>query len=1470
MNDLKTQNGFIKEVCSYFMEFLQSNFKRGRFPKRHIKLKTPKGFKIGLDASKYPEFNNLLKRTVLKKFKDNADKIKVEKGKYTKKPDKKTLDLVTKSVNSIKNSDIDKLKKFLLKSLKDNSKNFKKDSKSAHDKSFEEIEEQFKKIIINPIKDLCEPLILSQSVYDIDSLYTLEIGLTEALVGDLDENISEMMNDLLANSSKEISTKIDNLLNINEIKSKLLSFFDSLNINDLYFEILEIYNSKFNLDKQDFYFYFYEMEIQNKRFPIFYMPIDIVSDKGTNAFTLKFEKEIYINKRAIQYAIGEYNRENSTVGQINSLRDRIIYIEEDDLIEKLEKIVSEICDYFKFEKTIDVKDISIQIQKNINCVISNNCSINVFEKSDESLINDYEDILNSLENESSETAKMFKDILNDFLMNEPHSIIENLENDWDDGSVNERLNYTSPIPLNYEQQKIIKALSNKDCKYVVVEGPPGTGKSHTISAIAFNYILENKSILILSDTNYALDVVEDKINDTLNKARHTHDFQNPILRLGKKGNTYSKILSNQSIGQIRDFHRSSKTHQAKLQNHIESIEKTIDENITNEGGRFEKINDEKIKKYLNLHLKFTSDKSILNLDEIDNNSNDASLDILEFISLIQSEKENKLFSLYLKINKKSNLKSFEEFLKFIDFIGHLDESNTFNSKPLSIFKTIKKSGNHLIMQDCINEFQQMKGIFGYAFKGGELVDLNNKIKNKLKLKNEINLKLDSDFDTFYDACNTIRELEDDIEILKEKNKNKEFKIGSNFSYQIFYEYLFTEKNLINLCKKEIEKNNLKNILDFAKRIPITAKNLDIDLNNPESIFKSKVIKISKDDKDDILDYLESRSDVAEAFQSVNDFDYSSAISEKQGLYTTIMTDKLDSKILNFFDNNRTTAKTLSKIIRSKTKFPTKEFVKLREAFPCIIASVRDFAEFINLKKDLFDLIIIDEASQVSIAQALPALIRAKKVLVLGDKKQFNNVKSMQATKVENNYFLEKIKQAFKKISNDRQTLERLKLFDVTSSVLEFFSNIANYETMLKKHFRGYKEHISYSSKYFYNNEIQAIRVKSPDLKLNDIIKFDILDKKREETIGNSNKNEADFIIKQLEKLKNTNHIGSIGIITPFADQQKLVSSIISKHNDRDYFFDKFKLKIWTFDTCQGEERKTIFYSMVADKEIDKLWTIFPSSLEKLDFDDGSNIHRAQRLNVGFSRVQECMHFVLSQKPEKFNNEIGNAIRHYFQIFNSKEKLPSEKDLDPNSPKEKEVLKWIQNSDFYQKYRNDIIVQAQFPIGDYLKQLDQNYSHPKFKTDFLLSVKIEDSKNNIIIEYDGFDYHFKKESLIDEFNFEDHYTEEHMERQRALEAYGYKFIRLNRFNCSDDPVTFLSKALFDACKNDDTNTIRQRIIKTAKSIASKDSRYCKTCEKVKELQDFRDETLKTKYGNVCNACRKPKSHYWGHRRYRRRW
>jgi superfamily I DNA and/or RNA helicase len=88
--------------------------------------------------------------------------------------------------------------------------------------------------------------------------------------------------------------------------------------------------------------------------------------------------------------------------------------------------------------------------------------------------------------------------------------------------------------------------------------------------------------------------------------------------------------------------------------------------------------------------------------------------------------------------------------------------------------------------------------------------------------------------------------------------------------------------------------------------------------------------------------------------------------------------QIDSRVINFADNYKNDAKTLSQIIAEKRRFPRDKFELLRKAFPCMICSLRDYAEYIPLEHDLFDIIIIDEASQVSIAQAFPAILRAKK------------------------------------------------------------------------------------------------------------------------------------------------------------------------------------------------------------------------------------------------------------------------------------------------------------------------------------------------------------------------------------------------------------------------------------------------------------------------------------------------------------
>jgi superfamily II DNA or RNA helicase len=76
----------------------------------------------------------------------------------------------------------------------------------------------------------------------------------------------------------------------------------------------------------------------------------------------------------------------------------------------------------------------------------------------------------------------------------------------------QRLVFDSPLPLVEEQRKILSAIGHSQSRFIAVEGPPGTGKSHTITAIAFHTILSGKSLLVLSDKKEALDVVEAKLD----------------------------------------------------------------------------------------------------------------------------------------------------------------------------------------------------------------------------------------------------------------------------------------------------------------------------------------------------------------------------------------------------------------------------------------------------------------------------------------------------------------------------------------------------------------------------------------------------------------------------------------------------------------------------------------------------------------------------------------------------------------------------------------------------------------------------------------------------------------------------------------------------------------------------------------------------------------------------------------------
>ncbi|MBA7470218.1 hypothetical protein ES707_05496 [subsurface metagenome] len=363
-------------------------------------------------------------------------------------------------------------------------------------------------------------------------------------------------------------------------------------------------------------------------------------------------------------------------------------------------------------------------------------------------------------------------------------------------------------------------------------------------------------------------------------------------------------------------------------------------------------------------------------------------------------------------------------------------------------------------------------------------------------------------------------------------------------------------------------------------------------------------------------------------------------------------------------------------------------------------------------------------------------------------------------------------------------------FNIKKSILKFLRFIRNYECQLKKHFRCYPEIISYSDKYFYKNSLECMKIRGKSIE--DVIKIDIIehDGKFDET-KNTNELETEFIIGKLKEFKANNIEQSIGIISPHREQVTLLFDRINDLFIRDWLFEKCKLKIMTFDTCQGEERDYIFYSMVATREKDRLNWIFPKNLE--DSIERESI-KAQRMNVGFSRAKETIHFILSKPIEEYQYEIEKALIHYKNELENSKKLHTG-ETDKKSPMEKEIQNYFYQTLFYKNNKEEIEFIPQFPIGEYLKQIDKDYKHPLYKIDFLLIY----NDQKIVIEYDGFKEHFTDLEIVNESNYNYYLRSDDVYRQKILEGYGYIFIRINKFNIGKDPVKVLNQRLENIVK-----------------------------------------------------------------------
>ncbi len=1445
---------FVSDLATYYMDFLETDFHKRRVPKRSVQFRNSKNLRVGLDLAKYDAFQS----SVLKVLEGGMKaSLSITRGKYRSVVPQAIKNLIAAHTMSISDKVLAEVAESIATKITDISKPESTDLGDALSRSLDSATEAIRTNIVTPFVRNVEGLLHSSSGADIESVYSLEESLVAILADPLEGLITEWVANVYGGQSEAIAHRILEVLDGAFVRDSIGLYFSSCSVNDLFFEIKELVDNSLILDKQDLYLYFCDIHFLEKKYPLFYVPLTITKPEGR--FQVVCEPAVYINKKAIEYVVQEFNKEREQQGTIKSIAERIIYPHEHSasIPDVLCSVLSEIVDYFHLSPEIDLTDDSRQEAQGLSVVVSNSMYICIFDKSDEALVNDYEEILDLMKSQDADLIDSFMGLIDDFIGTSPVSFEREVDNEWYGMPLEEKLVFSSPIPLNPEQRQILRALEKKDCKYIAVEGPPGTGKSHTITAIVFQAILKNQSVLVLSDKKEALDVVEEKITDVMNRVRVSDNFQNPILRLGKAANNYAKILSTTSLNKIRTHFRAVRSQEASLEGGLRELNDYLTTNIDATVASYGNVDMADIQTLASLERRYEngdnypitfgevlkSEDSISHVDEARR-----SMAVLDDTLHYRTDNLTLLDLFKSTCGPRQGADTFSTFLVFAKVVQELRA--TYQDRAfLKSFRTV--TGAHVnSLNSFIEKHRELgSGIFGYFLKGKKVAQLSQELNAALSFNTPIALREDIDdlerASAFFGDTN---------------NALKEHGLLSFLAdpLPMIHGLMLRDDHLLDEIDLDALSDDLKTVLSYAQGYPRSADKIGLSPSSLRSCFENDLSRLPEDVFGDMLTHVFTHRKLSNAFQAIPVFDYTGGLSSYQDLLTNRMTNSLDERLLDFAADG-STVNTLRGIIKKKQRFPKDEFGKLKKAFPCIVAGIRDYAEYIPLEPEIFDVVIIDEASQVSIAQAFPALLRAKKVVVLGDQKQFSNVKTAQARSDTNREYLNRLENSFKKnVSTGPAELERLTKFNIKTSILEFFKFIANFNTMLLKHFRGYRELISYSSKHFYQGDLQAIRIRGKSIE--DTIKFNIIPHDGKlEIAKNTNSLECEFILNQLRQLKADNGCCSVGIITPHTNQQKLIASAVSDDFDRDYYYERLKLKIMTFDTCQGEERDIIFYSMVASPVDDKLWGVFIKDLDSVDIEEGGSI-KAQRLNVGFSRAKERMHFVLSKPIEEFKGAIGNALRHYSVVLRDAYRFPDTGDVDSRSPMEAKVLEWVKNTAFFQTNSNGIELKAQVPIGEYLKQIAPDYDHPAYRVDFLLLFRDgEDRQHNIIIEYDGFNEHyghFTKNADVDSFNYDSYYTEDHIEREKILEGYGYKFLRINRFNLGEDPIATLNERLLALTRLKPKLTFARDVHRLVASQEAGRTKECPRCGKLLPIDAFADSNLATGVGRICNECKAP--------------
>jgi very-short-patch-repair endonuclease len=281
--------------------------------------------------------------------------------------------------------------------------------------------------------------------------------------------------------------------------------------------------------------------------------------------------------------------------------------------------------------------------------------------------------------------------------------------------------------------------------------------------------------------------------------------------------------------------------------------------------------------------------------------------------------------------------------------------------------------------------------------------------------------------------------------------------------------------------------------------------------------------------------------------------------------------------------------------------------------PCWIMSHARISEAMPADIGSFQLVIVDEASQSDL-WALPAILRGKRILVVGDDKQVSPDAGFIAAQR-----IQELKDRFlaDQPYGTEMTPEK-SLYDLAARVF------AAQQIMLREHFRCVPPIIAYSNRVFYKGGIRPLRIATASERLEPPL-IDIYVQGGIRDNRDCNEAEAMAIAEEIATLLRDERFAkrTIGVVSLLGmEQAKNIDTLVRRKCDA---VDLLRRRFECGDarTFQGSERHIMFLSMVVD-------TMNCKALSGNMFD--------QRFNVAASRARDRMYLVRSVKASDLSDK----------------------------------------------------------------------------------------------------------------------------------------------------------------------------------------------------------------------------------------